>query len=102
MKEFRIALLMTLIAVAFSLMVQGANVSDPMYKMAFGGGGLILFMCTLVFWNRAAKQIKEEESEEKESRDNSTKAISDLANKISDLVDEIRNDRPERNRKGET
>jgi FtsH-binding integral membrane protein len=100
MKEFRIGLLMTLIAVSFSLMVQGANVSNPMDKLAFSGGGVILFVSTIAFWNQAVKQIKKEELEEKESRDNSTTAINDLANKISDLVDEIRNDRSGGNEAG--
>jgi len=99
MKEARIALVMTLIAASFSLILQGANTSDLQGKIIFIFGGFILFIATFRFWDSAMKQIKNEELKERESRDNSTKAMSDLMNKIGDLMDEIRKDRAERSNK---
>ena len=98
MKEARIALVMTLIAVSFSLILQGANTSDLTGKIIFIFGGFILFIATFRFWDSAMKQIKNEELKEKESRDNSIKAVNDLVNKISDLMNEIKKDRVERNK----
>ena len=91
MKQAQTEFLMVLIAVSFSLMVQGANVSDPLGRIAFSGGGIILLLAVIALWNRAVKQIKEEELGEKEARDNLTKAI-------NDLVNEIRSDRTERSK----
>lgn len=100
MKEARIAIVMTLIAAAFPLMLQGANTSDLRGKVIFMVCGFALLVAATVLWLLSVGKIKERDRKDRRSRDNSTKAMNDLVGKLGDLVDELQKDRSEREKNG--
>ena len=89
MKEFRTAFIMTMIPLAFGLVLEGSHSTDPIGRMAYTISGLILFAFSMYFWSRTIKLIKAEEAKESEDRNSLTTAI-------NNLVNEIRKDRDER------
>ena len=82
MKEFRTALIMTLIPLSFVLILEGSHASHLVTTIAYDIAGITLFAVSMVLWNRTAEQIKDEELQEKKSRDSLTTAINDLVNEI--------------------
>lgn len=89
MKEYRTALVMTLIPLSFVLLLEALHSSQLSVKIGLLVAGLICFVFTMNYWERAEKKIKAADLQEKKDRDNLTKAI-------NDLVKEIRQDRAER------
>jgi hypothetical protein len=90
MKEFRAALIMTLIPLSFVLALEGSHSSQLVNQIAYDIAAIALFTISMWLWYRTAKQIKDAELEEERSKD-------DLTTAINNLVNEIRKDRVERN-----
>ncbi|MFC1927044.1 hypothetical protein ACFLW7_00495 [Chloroflexota bacterium] len=86
MKEFRTALIMTLIPLAFVLALEGSHSSQLVSQIAYDVAAIALFAISMWLWYRTAKQIKAAELEEKRSKD-------DLTTAINNLVNELRKDR---------
>jgi uncharacterized membrane protein len=91
MKELRTALIMTLIPLAFVLVLEGSHSSQLVSQIAYDVAGIALFAFSMWLWYRTAKQIKATELEEERNKD-------DLTTAINNLVREIRKDRAERNK----
>ena len=92
MKEFRTALVMTLIPLSFVLILEGTH------NILFYIAGIALFILSMWLWYRTAKQIKVAELEEKRSKNDLTTAINNSVTAINNLVNEIKEDRAERNK----
>jgi len=93
MKEFNTGLIMALIGASFILLVEGLHASQQMTMILLDIGGVMLFLVAAWLWNYTVKQIRQKEAQEKKDRDSLTMAI-------TDLVDEIRKDRTERDKRG--
>jgi len=103
MKQSRIAALTLMVALmpfAFGLILEGMHTNDALARLAWVGGGLILFGSSMALWYRTMKSFEaeevkaEEEAKKRESRER--KDRNSLTMAITDLVEEIREDRANR------